>query len=224
MAGVFTGGSLLYGSTGRPDLLGPENTAALAHAQYASARRLARELPDQAEIFPTHGFGSFCSATQAQGLASTIGREKRFNPVLTLDERIYLETLIAGLDAWPAYYVHMGPANTAGPAASDLSPPRQADAAEVRRRIRAASGWSTCVTVSPSPRDSCPARSASRSTAASPATWAGLSVGHSRDAAGRHARARQPGAAGAGQDRDRPPGGCRDRKSEDWAGGQPLAC
>ena len=137
VVGVFTGGSLLYGSTGRPDLLGPQNTAALARAQYASARRLARELPDQAEIFPTHGFGSFCSATQALGLASTIGREKQFNPVLTLDERVYLEKLIAGLDAWPAYYVHMGPANTAGPAASDLSPPRQADAAEVRSRIQA---------------------------------------------------------------------------------------
>ena len=137
MVRVFTGGSLLYGSTGRPDLLGPENTAALAHAQYASARRLARELPDQAEIFPTHGFGSFCSATQAQGLASTIGREKQFNPVLTLDEQVYLEKLIAGLDAWPAYYVHMGPANTVGPAAADLSPPRLADAAEVRGRIQA---------------------------------------------------------------------------------------
>ena len=26
VVGVFTGGSLLYGSTGRPDLLGPDNT------------------------------------------------------------------------------------------------------------------------------------------------------------------------------------------------------
>jgi hydroxyacylglutathione hydrolase len=39
---VFTGGSLLYGSTGRPDLLGPASTSALAHAQYASANRLGR--------------------------------------------------------------------------------------------------------------------------------------------------------------------------------------
>jgi glyoxylase-like metal-dependent hydrolase (beta-lactamase superfamily II)/rhodanese-related sulfurtransferase len=137
VAGVFTGGSLLYGSTGRPDLLGPGSTAALAHAQYTSAQRLARELPDSAEVFPTHGFGSFCAATQAQALSSTIGREKQFNPALTAGEQMYVETLLTGLDAWPAYYAHMGPANTAGPAGPDLSVPRRAHAAEVRRRIEA---------------------------------------------------------------------------------------
>jgi glyoxylase-like metal-dependent hydrolase (beta-lactamase superfamily II)/rhodanese-related sulfurtransferase len=137
VVGVFTGGSLLYGSTGRPDLLGPDNTVALAHAQVRSARRLASELPDSAEIFPTHGFGSFCAATQAQAASSTIGREKQVNPVLTADEQVYIEALLAGLDAWPAYYAHMGPANIAGPDGPDLSPPRRADAAEVRRRLEA---------------------------------------------------------------------------------------
>ena len=50
---VFTGGSLLFGSTGRPDLLGPDHTDTLAHAQWHSAqpagRRAARRdrrLPD----------------------------------------------------------------------------------------------------------------------------------------------------------------------------------
>ncbi|HVB46198.1 MAG TPA: rhodanese-like domain-containing protein [Streptosporangiaceae bacterium] len=137
VAGVFTGGSLLYGSTGRTDLLGPGSAGALSRAQYASARRLARELPDTAAIYPTHGFGSFCSATQTSAESSTIGREKLVNPALTLDERIYVETLLAGLDAYPAYYAHMGPANTAGPGGIDLSPPRRADAAEIRRRIEA---------------------------------------------------------------------------------------
>ena len=137
MTGVFTGGSLLYGSTGRPDLLGPGNTVSLARAQYASAHRLARKLPDSAEIYPTHGFGSFCAATQAAASSSTIGREKQFNPALTGDEQAYVEALLAGLDAWPAYYVHMGPANTAGPAGPDLSAPHRAGAAELRRRIQA---------------------------------------------------------------------------------------
>lgn len=39
--GVFTGGWLLYGSTGRPDLLGPGHTPMLVHRQFDSARRLA---------------------------------------------------------------------------------------------------------------------------------------------------------------------------------------
>ncbi len=134
---VFTGGSLLYGSTGRPDLLGAEHAGTLAHAQYASAHRLAAELPHETGVYPTHGFGSFCSATQAEGDASTIGAERRINPALTLDEQDYVETLLAGLDVYPAYYAHMGAANAAGPVGADLSAPSRADAAELRHRIEA---------------------------------------------------------------------------------------
>ncbi|WP_030507994.1 MBL fold metallo-hydrolase [Microbispora rosea] len=134
---VFTGGSLLHGTTGRPDLLGPEHTGALVRAQYASAHRLARELAAETDVFPTHGFGSFCSATQSDVAESTIGRELRVNPVLTRSEDEYAESLLAGLDVYPAYYAHMAPLNLAGPDAPDLSAPRRADAAELRRRLRA---------------------------------------------------------------------------------------
>lgn len=137
VAAAFTGGSLLYGSTGRTDLLGPEHARTLTHDQWASAHRLARELPDQTPIFPTHGFGSFCSATQSAVRESTIEQEKRGNPALVLDEEGYVERLLAGLDAWPTYYVHMGPANLRGAESPDLTPPRRADAAEIRRRIDA---------------------------------------------------------------------------------------
>ena len=136
--GVFTGGSLLFGSTGRPDLLGPDHTNDLVHAQYRSAQRLASELPDAAQLFPTHGFGSFCSATQTDGTPSTIGAEKRVNPALTLDEMRYVEDLLAGLDAYPTYYAHMGPANLSAPAdGPDLSFPARSDATELRGRIEA---------------------------------------------------------------------------------------
>jgi glyoxylase-like metal-dependent hydrolase (beta-lactamase superfamily II)/rhodanese-related sulfurtransferase len=132
---VFTGGSLLYGSVGRPDLLGPAYTDALVRHQYASAHRLATELPAQAGVFPTHGFGSFCSATQSETSASTIATERRVNPVLTRDEQTFVDEVLAGLDAWPAYYAHMAPANTAGPAAPDLSLPQFADAEQLRKRL-----------------------------------------------------------------------------------------
>ncbi|TCC24820.1 MBL fold metallo-hydrolase [Kribbella speibonae] len=134
---VFTGGSLLYGATGRPDLLGPEHTDVLVRHQHASAHRLAHDLPDSTDVYPTHGFGSFCSATQSAASASTIGQEKRSNPVLTQDEEDYVRDLLAGLGAWPAYYARMAPANSAGPAAPDLSLPELADTTELRRRIEA---------------------------------------------------------------------------------------
>jgi hydroxyacylglutathione hydrolase len=135
--GVFTGGSLLFGATGRPDLLGEDHTDTLVRHQHASAQRLAEALPDDAGVFPTHGFGSFCSATQSEATESTIGQEKQSNPVLTQDEETYVQELLAGLGAWPAYYVHMAPANAAGPSAPDLTPPSEADAGELRRRIEA---------------------------------------------------------------------------------------
>jgi glyoxylase-like metal-dependent hydrolase (beta-lactamase superfamily II)/rhodanese-related sulfurtransferase len=134
---VFTGGSLLYGATGRPDLLGPEHTDTLAAAQWRSARRLAAELPDATAVYPTHGFGSFCSASPATGTDSTIGQEKQLNPALTSDQKTYVDDLLAGLDAYPAYYARMGAANSAGPGEPDLSTPAAADPAELRGRIDA---------------------------------------------------------------------------------------
>ncbi len=130
---VFTGGSLLNGSTGRPDLLGPQHTDTLAHAQWHSVRHLALEIADAARIFPTHGFGSFCAATATDSTAaSTIGREKEVNPALRLAENDYVTTILSGLNSFPAYYAHMSAANLAGAQPWDQTPPRRANAAELR--------------------------------------------------------------------------------------------
>ena len=136
-AAVFTGGSLLYGAVGRTDLIGPDQTVALTRAQYRSVRRLAGDLPDPVAVYPTHGFGSFCSATPASGTSSTIGAERVANIALTSDEESFVKELLAGLGASPRYYEHMGPANRRGPAAPDLRSPHTAGPAELRRRIGA---------------------------------------------------------------------------------------
>ncbi len=135
--GVFTGGSMLHGTTGRTDLLGSEHTKALTHAQFHSVRRVADELPGEAQVYPTHGFGSFCSSTPASGDSSTIAEQRDTNPALTQDEQTYVEELISGLSDYPAYYVHMGVINTKGPAPVDLSLPHPVEATELRRRIDA---------------------------------------------------------------------------------------
>ncbi|MDO3637220.1 MBL fold metallo-hydrolase [Mycolicibacterium arseniciresistens] len=137
VAGVFTGGSMLHGTTGRTDLVGAEHTRALTHAQYHSVRRLADELPDGTQVYPTHGFGSFCSATPAAGDSSTIGEQRSTNPALTLDEQSYVRQLLDGLSAYPAYYAHMGVINRAGPAPVDLSLPEPVDPDQLRGRIDA---------------------------------------------------------------------------------------
>ncbi|MGW9401279.1 MBL fold metallo-hydrolase [Streptomyces sp. NPDC055642] len=137
---AFTGGSLLIGTVGRPDLVEPRLTEQLARAQHASAHRLAAELDDEVPVLPTHGFGSFCSSAQAEGDATTIGKERETNDALTLDVDRFVARTLAGLDDVPAYYAHMGPANAAGPAPVDLTPPERADAEEIASRL-AAGEW-----------------------------------------------------------------------------------
>jgi len=139
---VFTGGSLLYGSVGRTDLLGTDRTDELTRKQWRSARRLATELADETPVYPTHGFGSFCSSGGASGGSdSTIGQEKQRNDALLEDdEQAFVDTLVAGLTGYPAYYAHMGPLNAAGPEAPDLTPPAAVIPAELSRRI-AAGDW-----------------------------------------------------------------------------------
>jgi hydroxyacylglutathione hydrolase len=134
--GVFTGGSLLFGTTGRTDLLGEQHSEQLARHQYASAHKLAEVLPDGAQIWPTHGFGSFCSATQASGDSATLGEQKQINPALTLAERDFVEQTLAGLDAYPAYYAHMGLQNSTGPKPVDLRAPVRAQPEQLRRRLQ----------------------------------------------------------------------------------------
>ncbi|MBC9006869.1 rhodanese-like domain-containing protein [Micromonospora aurantiaca (nom. illeg.)] len=138
-AAVFTGGSVLYGSVGRTDLIDPARTEELTRAQYRSAHHLAGLLDDDARIFPTHGFGSFCSSgSAAGGQDSTMGQEKARNDALTApDEDTFVAKLVAGLTAYPAYYAHMGARNRDGAGPVDLSPPHQVNPAELHKRISA---------------------------------------------------------------------------------------
>ena len=134
---VFTGGSMLYGTVGRTDLIDEESTEPLTRAQFNSVRRLAEELPGAVAVHPTHGFGSFCSSASTSGTdQSTIAQERLSNLALTVDdEDTFVARLLAGLTVYPRYYAHMAGINRQGPANVDLSPPEEVDPVEIRRRI-----------------------------------------------------------------------------------------
>ncbi|GHH69335.1 MBL fold metallo-hydrolase [Streptosporangium violaceochromogenes] len=136
---LFTGGSLLYGSVGRTDLVDPARTEELARAQFHSARRLAGLCGDDTRVFPTHGFGSFCSSgSTTGGDSATIGQERGRNDALTEpDEDAFVARLVAGLTAYPRYYAHMGVRNRQGPGPVDLSPPAPVAPEELSKRIGA---------------------------------------------------------------------------------------
>jgi len=138
-AAVFTGGSLIVGSAGRTDLLGPEATLELTRAQYRSLNRLSA-LTDQTLVFPTHGAGSFCSSSPpGEERTSTIGRERASNAALAdaeMGEAIFVERRLTGLLAYPSYYSHISPINRAGPRVfGDVPVPRGFAPSQVAKRI-----------------------------------------------------------------------------------------
>jgi hydroxyacylglutathione hydrolase len=131
---AFTGGSLLFGSAGRTDLIDPSSTEELTRAQWRSIRRLGR-LPDTVTVHPTHGFGSFCSATPGRPRpSSTVGEERDVNPGMVLDEDEFVRAIMSGFTTYPSYYRHMARLNRAGPSAAPVRLPVEVGPAELRAR------------------------------------------------------------------------------------------
>jgi glyoxylase-like metal-dependent hydrolase (beta-lactamase superfamily II) len=80
---VLTGDSLFVGDAARPDLA----VGALEGAEglFHSLRRLL-ELPDGVEVFPGHVAGSLCGKAMSSRGSTTIGFERRFNPMASIQE------------------------------------------------------------------------------------------------------------------------------------------
>jgi glyoxylase-like metal-dependent hydrolase (beta-lactamase superfamily II)/rhodanese-related sulfurtransferase len=132
---VFSGGSLLVGSAGRPDLLGMHLADSLARLQYHSVQRLAR-LPGSVGLYPTHGAGSFCTVSRAGRDVSTIEHERRTNPVLAhRDEDSFVRGQLSGLLPYPDYYPNMAPINRSGPEPVDPTPPPRLDRPAYRELV-----------------------------------------------------------------------------------------
>lgn len=134
---LFSGGSLIVGSAGRTDLLGPELTDQLTRAQFRTMRRLA-ELPDDLALLPTHGAGSFCATSPpGERRTSSLGAERAANPALAgLGEDEFVHQQLTGLQAYPAYYAHMAPINRAGPRVyGDVPLPAALSARQVEARL-----------------------------------------------------------------------------------------
>jgi glyoxylase-like metal-dependent hydrolase (beta-lactamase superfamily II) len=88
---VLTGDTLFVGAVGRPDLPGRarENAAEL----FASIHEKLLTLPDELEIYPGHFSGSVCGAGLSGKPMSTIGFERRWNPMLSRDRQSFVDAL-----------------------------------------------------------------------------------------------------------------------------------
>lgn len=113
---LFSGGSLIVGGAARTDLVSAGMTERLTRDQYHTIREAFAGLPDDTVLFPTHGGGSFCSTGAGGERTSTLGQERRTNPLLAdQSEDEFAEWFPTSFPAAPAYFARMRGVNQAGP-------------------------------------------------------------------------------------------------------------
>ncbi len=113
---LFSGGALIVGGAARTDLLGHDLTLPLAHQLYHTLHDKLLTLPDVVNVYPTHGAGSFCVAPTSPDRTTTIGRERRSNPLAQAKtEEEFMARALSGLPSYPVYYKEMRPINQRGP-------------------------------------------------------------------------------------------------------------
>ena len=130
---VFSGGDLLVGAVGRPDLLGRELGEQLAPQLYDSLHDKLLPLGDHVIVLPTHGNGSLCGRGISGTRTTTIGYERLANPMLQhTSKEAFVEAVLAGDPAIPAYYARMRPTNQGGPEPFRAPEPRPLPPHEVQ--------------------------------------------------------------------------------------------
>jgi len=106
---VLTGDTLFVGSAGRPDLAGKETE--MAGQIYDSVHQKLLTLPAEVELYPGHTSGSVCGAGMSGKPTSTIGYEKRWNPMLALDRAGFVAALTETIPPRPVEMDRMVQAN-----------------------------------------------------------------------------------------------------------------
>lgn len=114
--GLLTGDLLFVGDVGRPDLAGEdlleEQVRNLYHSLYT---KLAR-FPDWTEVYPAHGEGSLCGRGMSAKPMTTLGFERRHNPLLKgLAFEEFRQSMTSGFQVRPANFAAMVETNRRGP-------------------------------------------------------------------------------------------------------------
>ena len=112
---LFSGGALIVGGAARTDLLGHDLSQPLARHLYHTIHDKLLKLPDELEVFPTHGAGSFCVAPTSSRRTTTIGDERKTNALAQPQtEEEFVKRALTGLPSYPTYYKYMRAVNQQG--------------------------------------------------------------------------------------------------------------
>lgn len=104
---LLTGDTLFVGDVGRVDLalgqLEESKIATNASKLYASIRKLLK-LPEWTEIYPGHFAGSACGKGMSGKMISTLGREKKKNPALSMAKAEFIKYVTSNQPEMPIDY------------------------------------------------------------------------------------------------------------------------
>lgn len=134
---VFTGDALFIGDVGRTDFF-PDRKEEVAGLLYDSIFHKLLPLGDDVILHPAHGAGSVCGAGMADREFSTLGYERRHNPVVQKTERKdFIRHKISEHHYQPPYFKQMEKFNREGaPSLVELPKPRPMGAAEFEERMK----------------------------------------------------------------------------------------
>jgi rhodanese-related sulfurtransferase len=136
---LFSGGSLMVGGAARTDLIAPDQTERLTRLQFRTLHDAFKALPDETLLYPTHGGGSFCSVGSGSERTSTLGLERRSNPILEIEEEEeFVRWFPTTFPSAPDYFFRMRAVNQAGPALRrQVAPPPLLSPTDFEQAMRA---------------------------------------------------------------------------------------
>lgn len=111
---VFTGDALFIGETGRTDLPDRNKTAENASILYDVIHQKILPLGDEVLLYPAHGAGSVCGGNIADYDESTIGFERIYNKVFTLDKKDFIAHKMHDRIPRPPYFKLIEKLNSEG--------------------------------------------------------------------------------------------------------------
>ena len=112
---AFTGDALFVGDTGRVDLAGRDEAPRMAETLFHSLFDKILPLGDEVILCPAHGGGSVCGAGISDREFSSLGYERRHNPLLHVPRRAqFIDAKVAELHVRPRYFERMEEWNLRG--------------------------------------------------------------------------------------------------------------
>jgi hydroxyacylglutathione hydrolase len=112
---VCSGDALFVNDVGRTDFGGVEKRRAWSENLYRSIFEKLLPLGDGVILCPAHGAGSVCGGNIAEREWSTLGLERRMNPLLQLSRDAFVERKVHEHHEYTSYFRKMEQYNLAGP-------------------------------------------------------------------------------------------------------------